>query len=143
MTSRASKDTWVRAPSLNQRDGPRTVLVAEDEVGIRSPLRRLLLAHGYRVLDASDGASALEVARRYDGQIHLLLTDILMPGMNGGELARLLLLVRPGLRVIFMSGYSTEAINSNGILTPGATFLQKPFSLEELTGRLREALTGD
>ena len=143
MTSRAAKDTWVRAPSRNQGDGPMTVLVAEDEVGIRSPLRRLLLAHGYRVLDASDGASALEVARRYDGQIHLLLTDILMPGMNGGELARRLLLVRPGLRVIFMSGYSTEAINSNGILTPGATFLQKPFSLEELTGRLREALTGD
>ena len=120
-----------------------TVLMAEDEVGIRSPLRRLLLAHGYRVLDASDGPRALEVAERHDGQIHLLLTDVLMPGMNGGELARRLLLVRPGIRVIFMSGYSTEAINTNGILTPGARFLQKPFTLEELTCRLREALIRD
>src|SRR6266496_4201045 len=106
MTSRASKDTWVRAPSRNQADGPMTVLVAEDEVGIRSPLRRLLLAQGYRVLDASDGLGALEVAKRYSGPIHLLLTDILMPGMNGGDLARNLLLIRPGVRVIFMSGYS-------------------------------------
>jgi two-component system, cell cycle sensor histidine kinase and response regulator CckA len=120
-----------------------TVLLAEDEAGIRSPLRRLLLAHGYRVLDASDGPHALEVADRHDGQIHLLLTDILMPGMNGGELARRLLLVRPGVRVIFMSGYSTEAIQTNGILTPGAKFLPKPFSIEELTCLLREALTRD
>ena len=120
-----------------------TVLVAEDEVGIRSPLRRLLVAQGYRVLDASDGLGALEVAKRHSGQIHLLLTDILMPGMNGGELARHLLLIRPGVRVIFMSGYSDEAIQANGILTPGATFLQKPFSLEELTCRLREALALD
>jgi two-component system cell cycle sensor histidine kinase/response regulator CckA len=143
MTSRAAKDTWARVPSRNQADGPMTVLVAEDEVGIRSPLRRLLLAHGYRVLDASDGPGALEVAQRYEGQIHLLLTDILMPGMNGGELARRLLLVRPGIRVIFMSGYSTEAVNTHGMLTPGAKFLQKPFSLEELTCRLHEALNRD
>jgi len=120
-----------------------TVLVAEDEAGIRSPLRRLLLAQGYRVLDAADGPGALEVAERHQGTIHLLLTDILMPGMNGGELARRLLLVRPGVRVIFMSGYSTEAVHSHGILTPGARFLQKPFSLEELTCRLREALNRD
>jgi CheY-like chemotaxis protein len=120
-----------------------TVLVAEDEVGIRSPLRRLLVAQGYRVLDASDGLGALEVAKGYNGQIHLLLTDILMPGMNGGELARHLLRIRPGVRVIFMSGYSDEAVHSNGILTPGAKFLQKPFSLEELTCRLREALAPD
>ncbi|MFL5495725.1 MAG: response regulator [Gemmatimonadales bacterium] len=120
-----------------------TVLVAEDEVGIRSPLRRLLSAQGYRVLDASDGPGALEVAKRYSGRIHLLLTDILMPGMHGGELARRLLVVRPGVRVIFMSGYSDQAVQANGILTPGATFLQKPFSVDELTARLREALASD
>jgi two-component system cell cycle sensor histidine kinase/response regulator CckA len=120
-----------------------TLLVAEDEVGIRAPLRRLLTAQGYRVLDASDGPGALEVAERHNGQIHLLLTDILMPGMNGGELARRLLVIRPGMRVVFMSGYSDEAIDTNGILTPGAIFLQKPFTVEELTCRLREALTPD
>ena len=120
-----------------------TVLVAEDEVGIRSPLRRLLVAQGFRVLDACDGPGALDVAARHDGQIHLLLTDIVMPGMNGAELARRLLLVRPEMRVIFMSGYSDEAIQTNGMLTSGARFLQKPFSIEELTCRLREALTPD
>jgi two-component system cell cycle sensor histidine kinase/response regulator CckA len=120
-----------------------TVLVAEDEAGIRSPLRRLLVAQGFRVLDAGDGNGALEVAERHEGRIDLLLTDILMPGMNGGELARRLLLARPGVRVIFMSGYSTEAVSSNGVLTPGAKFLQKPFSVEELTSRLQEALDPD
>ena len=143
MTTRPAEDTRRYVPPRNRADGPMTVLVAEDEVGIRSPLRRLLVAQGYRVLDASDGPAALDVAQRYNGRIHLLLTDILMPGMNGGELARRLLLLRPELRVIFMSGYSSEAIHTNGILTPGARFLQKPFSLEELTCRLREALTPD
>jgi two-component system, cell cycle sensor histidine kinase and response regulator CckA len=142
MTSR-TEDTRLRLPSRNRADGPMTVLVAEDEVGIRAPLRRLLMAQGYRVLDASDGPRALEVAERHKGQIHLLLTDILMPGMNGGELARRLLLVRPGMRVLFMSGYSDEAVQTNGVLTPGAIFLQKPFTIEELTCRLREALTPD
>lgn len=135
----------MRAPPEVQR-GPShmmTVLVAEDEAGIRSPLRRLLSALGYRVLDASDGPAALEVANRHSGRIHLLLTDILMPGMNGGELARRLLLVRPGMRVVFMSGYSDQAIQKNGILTPGASFLQKPFSVDELTCRLREALASE
>lgn len=120
-----------------------TVLVAEDEAEIRSPLRRLLAAQGFRVLDAADGPAALDIAARHEGTIHLLLTDILMPGMNGGELARRLLLARPAVRVIFMSGYSPEAVTTNGILTPGAKFLQKPFSIEELTCRLREALDRD
>jgi two-component system, cell cycle sensor histidine kinase and response regulator CckA len=130
-------------PSPDRTEGPMTVLVAEDEVGIRSPLRRLLSAQGYRVLDASDGPKALEVANRHTGRIHLLLTDILMPGMNGGELARRLLQLRPDLRVVFMSGYSDQAIQTNGVLTPGAIFLQKPFSVDELTCRLREALASE
>jgi CheY-like chemotaxis protein len=143
MTSRAAKEKSLREGARNQEHGPMTVLLAEDEVAIRSPLRRLLVAEGYRVLDACDGPGALEVAERHGGRIHLLLTDILMPGMNGAELARRLLLARPEIRVVFMSGYSTDAVHANGILTPGATFLQKPFSIEELTCRLREALNSD
>jgi two-component system cell cycle sensor histidine kinase/response regulator CckA len=143
VTSRPAVSTRPCTPSRDRAEGPLTVLVAEDEVGIRSPLRRLLSAQGYRVLDASDGPGALEVAKRHSGRIHLLLTDILMPGMNGGELARRLLLVRPSIRVIFMSGYSDQAIQTNGILTPGATFLQKPFSVDELNCRLREALASE
>lgn len=143
MTSRPAVGPRPSTPSRDCAETPVTVLVAEDEVGIRSPLRRLLSAQGYRVLDASDGPGALEVANRHSGRIHLLLTDILMPGMNGGELARRLLQVRPAMRVVFMSGFSDQAIQTNGILIPGATFLQKPFSVDELTCRLREALASE
>jgi two-component system cell cycle sensor histidine kinase/response regulator CckA len=143
MRSRPAVDPRRSTPSRGCAETPVTVLVAEDEVGIRSPLRRLLSAQGYRVLDASDGPGALEVANRHSGRIHLLLTDILMPGMNGGELARRLLQVRPSMRVVFMSGFSDQAIQTNGILIPGATFLQKPFSVDELTCRLREALASE
>ena len=139
----AADDMRLRPAPANDADRRTTVLVAEDEAGIRSPLRRLLVAQGFRVLDAADGEGALEVAERFEGRIDLLLTDILMPGMDGGELARRLLLSRPGIRIIFMSGYSTEAVTTNGVLTPGARFLQKPFSLEELTCRLHEALDPD
>jgi two-component system cell cycle sensor histidine kinase/response regulator CckA len=139
----AADDMRPRPAPANDPERRTTVLVAEDEAGIRSPLRRLLVAQGFRVLDAADGKGALEVAERFEGRIDLLLTDILMPGMNGQELARHLLLARPGVRVIFMSGYSTEAVASNGVLTPDAKFLQKPFSVEELTSRLHEALDPD
>jgi two-component system cell cycle sensor histidine kinase/response regulator CckA len=143
MTWRPAVDTRPSTPSRDCAETPVTVLVAEDEVGIRSPLRRLLSAQGYRVLDASDGPGALEVANRHSGRIHLLLTDILMPGMNGGELARRLLQVRPGMRVVFMSGFSDQAIQTNGILTPGATIQQKTISVDELTCRLTEELPSD
>jgi two-component system, cell cycle sensor histidine kinase and response regulator CckA len=120
--------------------GTERVLVVEDEDGVRAPVRRILLAHGYRVLEAADGPSALRVAEEQSGKIDLLLTDVVMPGMNGGELARRLRRLRPGIRVVFMSGYSAEAVAMHGELSPGAAFLQKPFSVEELTERLRDAL---
>ena len=114
--------------------------MAEDEDGVRAPVRRILLAHGYRVLEASDGPSALHIAEHHEGKIDLLLTDVVMPGMNGGELARRLRRIRTGIRVVFMSGYSAEAVATHGVLSPGAAFLQKPFSVAELVGRLREVL---
>jgi two-component system, cell cycle sensor histidine kinase and response regulator CckA len=120
--------------------GSRTVLVAEDEPGVRSPVRRILAAHGYRVLEAEDGAAALRIAEGHEGAIDLLLTDVVMPGMNGGELAHRMRSVRTGIRVVFMSGYSSEAVATHGVLSPGAAFLQKPFTIEELVDRLRDAL---
>ena len=117
-----------------------TVLVAEDEDGVRAPVRRILVAHGYRVLEAPDGAAALRTAEHHGGKIDLLLTDVVMPGMNGAELARRLRRVRPATRVVFMSGYSAEAVATHGVLSPGAVFLQKPFSVEELLEGLRSAL---
>lgn len=120
--------------------GTETVLVAEDEPGVRSPLGRILATHGYRVLEAEDGAAALRIAAGHEGAIDLLLTDVVMPGMNGGELARRLRRLRTGIRVVFMSGYSSEAVATHGVLSPGSAFLQKPFSVEELVDRLRDAL---
>jgi two-component system cell cycle sensor histidine kinase/response regulator CckA len=120
--------------------GVETVLVAEDEPTVRSPVRRILAAHGYRVLEAGDGPTALTIAEGHAGTIHLLLTDVVMPGMNGGELARRMRHVRRGIRVVFMSGFSTEAVATHGVLAPGAAFLQKPFTIQELTGRLRDVL---
>jgi len=117
-----------------------TVLLAEDEPGVRSPVRRILAAHGYRVLEAEDGPTALEVAERHDGAIDLLLTDVVMPGMSGNELAERMRSVRGNIRVVFMSAYSVEAVETHGVLTPGAAFLQKPFTIPELTGLLRAAL---
>jgi DNA-binding response OmpR family regulator len=116
------------------------VLVAEDEEGVRSPVRRILAAHGYRVLEAPDGPTALALAAGHEGQIDLLLTDVVMPGMSGGELARQLRRQRTRLRVMFMSGYSNEAVATHGALSPGSVFLQKPFTVEELVTRLREVL---
>jgi signal transduction histidine kinase len=127
-------------PVRTQLRGTETVLIVEDEAGVRLPTKRILAAHGYRVLEACDGMTALALAERHEGTIDLLLTDVVMPGMGGAELARRLRMVRPELRVVYMSGYSTEAVATHGILTPGATFLQKPFSIEELAGQIRDIL---
>jgi len=125
--------------------GTETVLVAEDEAGVRDPVRRILAAHGYRVLVAADGPEALTVASHREVQIDLLLTDVVMPGMSGADLAKAVRRVRPDIRVLYMSGYSTEAVRTHGILTPGASFLQKPFSMDELVQQVRDVLdrTGD
>jgi PAS domain S-box-containing protein len=131
-----------RAARRPRARGTETVLVAEDEEGVRGPVRRILAAHGYRVLEAADGPAALALAASHPGNIDLLLTDVVMPGMGGAELARRLCRERTGLRVMFMSGYSDEAVATQGALSPGAAFLQKPFSVEELVGRLREVLDG-
>jgi hypothetical protein len=129
-----------RAARRPRARGTETVLVAEDEEGVRSPVRRILAAHGYRVLEAPDGPTALALAAGHKGQIDLLLTDVVMPGMSGGELARQLRRQRTRLRVMFMSGYSNEAVATHGALSPGSVFLQKPFTVEELVTRLREVL---
>ena len=119
-----------------------TILVAEDEPGVRGPVRRLLEAHGYQVLVAADGEEALAVAARHPGDIHLLLTDVVMPRLGGAELTRRLRIDRPTIRVLFMTGYSSEAVATHGVLAPDSSLLQKPFTTEELLARVREALGG-
>jgi DNA-binding NtrC family response regulator len=116
-----------------------TVLLAEDEAGVRSPVRRILAAHGYRVLEAEDGPTALEVAGRHDGAIDLLLTDVVMPEMSGPALAQRLIELRPELRVLFISGYADVAVQPQ-IGGPNVNFLSKPFQASALTARVAQIL---
>ena len=120
--------------------GSETILVVEDETQLRALIKRTLSERGYRVLDAGNGVEALELAEAHRGPIHLLVTDVVMPLLSGGELAARLQEARPGLRVIFVSGYSDDAIERHGVLAPDSVFLQKPVMPEELARVAREIL---
>ena len=128
------------APLAGALDGSETVLVAEDEEAVRQIIEKALDAHGYRVLSARDGAEALERASVYAGQIDLLVTDVVMPDMNGRELARRLVETRPNLRTLYLSGYTDDATLHRGVLQQGVAFLQKPFSLRMLARKVREVI---
>jgi PAS domain S-box-containing protein len=133
-----------RVSSANSRpvilSGTETVLLAEDEAAVRTVARQALERHGYTVLEAPSGEAALDLAQRYSGSIHLLLTDVVMPGMSGRSLALRLAAVRPEMRAIYMSGYTDEAITRHGVLEPGVTYVQKPFSPDALVRKVREVL---
>ena len=120
--------------------GDETVLLVEDESWVRTLVRQCLEKHGYTVLEAEDGEHALRINDRYRGVIHLLLTDVVMPKMNGVELAEQITLLRAGIRVLYMSGYTDHAVLSHGHLQPGEAFLQKPFTIEELVGKVRQII---
>jgi two-component system, cell cycle sensor histidine kinase and response regulator CckA len=122
------------------RTGSETILVVEDEDVVLGLIRTMLDILGYSVLTAGDPAEALALAGAYAGEIHLLLSDVVMPGIGCRELWRQLLLKRPGMKCLFMSGYTANAITHRGILDEGIRFIQKPFSMEELSTRVREAL---
>ncbi|HYT62698.1 MAG TPA: response regulator, partial [Gemmatimonadales bacterium] len=128
------------APADAVRHGGGTVLVVEDDEQLRRLTHRALAAHGYTVLEADRGRAALDIARRHKGMIDLLLTDIVMPDTNGRELADTLRAARPGLRVLYMSGYPDGAIASHGMLEPGVAYLAKPFTTDAITRKVREVL---
>jgi signal transduction histidine kinase len=121
--------------------GSETILVTEDEAGVRDLACQFLRVKGYTVLEAKDGHEALEIAARYSGTIHLLLSDMVMPKMNGDELAGRLKMVRSNIKVAFMSGYSEFSRGEMGSQFPHAPILQKPFSPATLVGIVRQALT--
>jgi signal transduction histidine kinase/ActR/RegA family two-component response regulator len=123
-----------------RRGGRETLLVAEDESSVRDLAVRILREAGYTVLAASDGDEALRVAASHGAPIDLLLTDVVMPGMSGKELAQRLAAGQPGIRVLFTSGYVDDAVVLDGILREGLPFLPKPFSQEDLLLRVRETL---
>jgi signal transduction histidine kinase/ActR/RegA family two-component response regulator len=120
--------------------GSETVLVVEDEDAVRQMTTRVLIQQGYRVLEAGNGSDGLALARRHDGPIHLLVTDVVMPEMGGLELCERLAEIRPGVAVIYMSGYAEGDKLQPGIQDSNTPFLQKPFSAESLMLRVREAL---
>jgi signal transduction histidine kinase len=120
--------------------GAETILIVEDETAVRRMAARALAAQGYAILEAENGAEALEVLARGDGPIDLVLTDVVMPLVNGRELGERLSAERPGLRVLFMSGYTDDDIVRRGLLRPGSPFLQKPFMPGDLSRKVREVL---
>ena len=122
--------------------GDETILLVEDDADVRAIAVRALRVQGFRVLEATDGVDALEVARAYAGTIHLLLTDVVMPRMGGKELAAVLVVERPAMRVLFASGYTRNAIVHQGVLEQGRHFLQKPYVPATLARRVREVLDG-
>ena len=134
---------------VNAREmrGTETVLVVEDQDAVRGLITTVLQGYGYSVLEASDGPTAVRLAEFYPGPIHLLLTDVVLPLMNGRVLADQLVAARPDLKVLFISGYTQETISHHGVLDSGVTYLPKPFTPELLAAKIRETLgagnTGD
>jgi two-component system, cell cycle sensor histidine kinase and response regulator CckA len=122
------------------RGGNEQVLLVEDNASVRRLLERALASHGYAVLSAASPREAVALSESFDGRIQLLVTDVVMPEMNGGELAKTLVEQRPGLRVLYISGFTGDAITRRGVVDSGAMFLQKPFAPSELARTARAVL---
>ena len=117
-----------------------TILVVDDEAQVRNLARDILVGAGYRVLEAEDGDSALRIAEEHSGAIHVVLTDVMMPGINGKQLGDRLLALYPDIKTIFMSGRAAEVISDAGVLIPVDAFVAKPFTVERLLNKVRERL---
>jgi PAS domain S-box-containing protein len=132
-----------REPGVGMVSGSGTVLLVDDEDSVRSVVRSMLERSGYSVLAATDGIEALQLSAGYKAPIHLLITDMMMPRMHGKELSERLGLLRPDMRVLFISGYADDQIIDRGLLDPRMQFIQKPFSLAELLTKVRSVLSDD
>jgi PAS domain S-box-containing protein len=122
--------------------GGETILVVEDSDETRTLTTTILSSYGYNILEAANGTEALSVEEKYTGEIHLLLTDVIMPGMNGKELSEQLRLRRPGIRILFTSGYPADVISRRGVLEKEIAYLPKPFTPNSLAAKVREILAG-
>jgi two-component system cell cycle sensor histidine kinase/response regulator CckA len=123
--------------------GHETILLVEDEAALREVVERMLRAMRYKVLKAASGSEALRIGQQYQSEIHLLLTDVVMPQMSGRQLAEQLIGQRPSMRVLYMSGYTDDAIVHHGVLDPGTEFISKPFTSADLARKVRDTLDID
>jgi two-component system cell cycle sensor histidine kinase/response regulator CckA len=125
-----------------ERGGTETILLVEDDVAVREVTRRVLERFGYRVLEAASARAAVDIAVLHGGPIALLLTDLVMPDLAGRQVADQVRILRPGTRVLYMSGYTDDAVVRHGIAEPGAAFIAKPFSAAALAAKVRQAIDG-
>jgi len=131
-----------RLPATLTLRGGETVLLVEDQEEVRRLTRTILESYGYHVLEAPNGDEALRVAKEYSSEIHLLLTDVILPGMNGKTLSRQLRVLRPKLKVLFTSGYPADVISRRGVLEQDVAYLPKPFTPGSLAAKIRDVLEG-
>jgi DNA-binding NtrC family response regulator len=129
-------------PSVEAARGTETILLVEDEDAVREMTTEILERQGYTVLPSPHPREALFVAQRHGGPIQLMLTDVVMPEMNGRDLARRMAELRPSIRVLYMSGYTDEALGHHGVLEKDIAFIGKPFTPVRLCQRVREVLDG-
>jgi len=126
--------------TLPENGGSETVLLVEDEESVRQLVRETLEAKGYKVIEAEDGEVAMQKLNELHEHLDMLITDVVMPGMSGRELAARLSATHPHTRVLYLSGYTEDAIVHEGVLEPGTAFLQKPFTLQMLSRKVRQVL---
>jgi CheY-like chemotaxis protein len=139
-TDRPATSDAASVPAPETLRGHETILLVEDEPQVRAASLRILRRAGYEVVEASNGDEAIRACEERGNPIDLLVTDVVMPGMSGRELARRLDQIRPGLQVLFLSGYTSTAIVHHGMLDAGLQFLQKPVTPESLSRKVREVL---
>ena len=139
----AQKAANVPGGTVTVVHGSETVLLVEDQDAVRELMERVLKAHGYQVLRAADGAAAIALAAHHSGAIHLLITDVILPRMNGRALADALVIARPEMKVLYVSGYSEDVIGRQGVLDSGLAYLAKPFTGAALVAKVQETLAGN
>ena len=141
ITEKSDANTTIDKKPRSEFKGSGTILVVEDDKQVRDLAHEILKSHGYEVFQAQNGKEALKVCASCDGLIDLLLTDVVMPEMNGKELYSILRKKNPNLKVIYMSGYTEQIISHHGVLEEGLDFIQKPFTVYNLTDKVRQAVS--
>jgi CheY-like chemotaxis protein len=141
-TERAADPTDAPPPVPQSLTGTETILVVEDQPEVRAVIRDILARHGYGVLEAANSVEAQSILTSSDGEVHLLLTDLVLPGTSGRDLAEQLVVGRPNLRVLCMSGYTDDMVVHHGVLDAGIAFIRKPFTPKVLLNKIRDVLDG-